>query len=250
MEFVNSDHEAFFLGQHLYTPSDIEDPLLLEDDRPYGGWLYLGWRKEIRKEDVMDSFEIQTGIVGPSSYADETQIVIHKWIDSQEPMGWDHQLEDEFGLVLSARRHQRVVNFPTLHGVGSDMIVSGAGVLGNVFTFAEVGFCSRLGYHLPDQIGEVVMAPRAARSVGEKLSAFGFIGAKGRYVLRNIFLDGNTFKDSHSVDKEPLVLDVYVGGSVRLWGANVIYSKTYRSKEFEGQEEDNIFSSLTMSWIF
>src|SRR3546814_3846176 len=34
-----------------------------------------------------------------------------------------------------------------------------------------------------------------------------FVSAEGRLMVRNIFLDGNTFEDSHSVDKYPRVFD-------------------------------------------
>lgn len=33
--------------------------------------------------------------------------------------------------------------------------------------------------------------------------AYVFAGAEGRGVASNIFLDGNTFEDSHTVDREP-----------------------------------------------
>ncbi|WP_460994321.1 lipid A-modifier LpxR family protein, partial [Staphylococcus aureus] len=38
-----------------------------------------------------------------------------------------------------------------------------------------------------------------------------FAGVDARAVARNIFLDGNTFKDSPSVDKFPLVADANAG---------------------------------------
>lgn len=33
---------SYIGGQDIYTPQDIEDINLIEDDRPYSGWLYLG----------------------------------------------------------------------------------------------------------------------------------------------------------------------------------------------------------------
>lgn len=38
-----------------------------------------------------------------------------------------------------------------------------------------------------------------------------FVGAEGRAVGRNIFLDGNSFKDSPAVDKKPFVTDAIAG---------------------------------------
>ena len=38
-----------------------------------------------------------------------------------------------------------------------------------------------------------------------------FAGLEGRAVFRNIFLDGNTFTDSHSVDSKHFVGDIQAG---------------------------------------
>ena len=34
---------SFSIGQNIYTPEDISNPELILDDRPYAGWLYLGF---------------------------------------------------------------------------------------------------------------------------------------------------------------------------------------------------------------
>ncbi len=71
-------------------------------------------------------------------------------------------------------------------------------------------------------------------------SPFGYyvyVAAQGRAVGRNIFLDGNTFEDSRSVDKKPLVGDLSAGVAM-FWSDDfrLDASATYRSKEFDGQE--------------
>ena len=34
---------SFSLGQNIYTPEDTASRQLIEEDRPYAGWLYLGF---------------------------------------------------------------------------------------------------------------------------------------------------------------------------------------------------------------
>jgi hypothetical protein len=41
-----------------------------------------------------------------------------------------------------------------------------------------------------------------------------FFGTQGRAVARNIFLDGNTFQNSRSVSKEPVVADLIIGAEL------------------------------------
>ena len=74
-----------------------------------------------------------------------------------------------------------------------------------------------------------------------------FAGFEGRAVARNIFLDGNTFHDSRSVDKELLVGDLQ-GGIVLTWrGVRLTYTHVLRSPEFDGQDDSEQFGSVSLS---
>ena len=66
-------------------------------------------------------------------------------------------------------------------------------------------------------------------------------------MLQNIFLDGNTFKDSHSVDKEPLVGD-FQAGLVLTWkGYRLSFTSVHRTREFEGQESSTRYGAFSLS---
>jgi hypothetical protein len=69
-------------------------------------------------------------------------------------------------------------------------------------------------------------------------------------VLRDIFLDGNTFKDSHSVSKEPFVGDLIVGASLILNRFKISYVQVSRSKEFKKQDSESSFGSISFSYSF
>lgn len=77
-----------------------------------------------------------------------------------------------------------------------------------------------------------------------------FAGLGGRLVLRDIFLDGNTFADSHSVDKELLVGDVVLGATVLAGPTKLSYIQNFRSREFEAQPDSHNFGSISLSWTF
>jgi hypothetical protein len=80
-------HKAeFSLGQNMYTPSDTSRSDLIVDDRPYAGWSYVGLAYHRKTEfeehlDFVDSLEIQMGMVGPLSYAEEAQTLVHELRD-------------------------------------------------------------------------------------------------------------------------------------------------------------------------
>ena len=76
---------------------------------------------------------------------------------------------------------------------------------------------------------------------------YAFAATEGRAVARNIFLDGNTFKDSHSVDKETWVYDWAVGLVVRYGRFAVSYRVVTGSPEFTLQEESQRYGSVSLT---
>ena len=98
---------AISVGQNIYTPENIRETALINTDRPYAGWLYAGFSlfNEKRpstlstKWDSLNTLELDIGIVGPQSYAQDVQKMVHQYINVTRPNGWDHQLKNEPGLV-------------------------------------------------------------------------------------------------------------------------------------------------------
>lgn len=74
-----------------------------------------------------------------------------------------------------------------------------------------------------------------------------FAGAGGRAVARDIFLDGNTCRDSRSVDREVLVGDLEVGGAVFWRNVRLSYTFVHRTEEFKTQAEPQQFGSVALT---
>ena len=76
-----------------------------------------------------------------------------------------------------------------------------------------------------------------------------FAGVDGRAVARNIFLDGNTFRDSHSVDKEIFVGDIQMGIVLTKGDVRLGYTHVFRSREFKTQKESyQQFGAVSLSF--
>jgi lipid A 3-O-deacylase len=253
---VNRRRVGFALGQELYTPAHIGRRTLQENDRPYGGWLHgsLVLRRAGIMADsfpAMDEFELELGVIGPESLADKTQKWWHGLTDQPEPRGWDHQLETEPALQMYFSRSVQM-GFRTENYWGLDVVPHARVALGNVYIYGELGTLFRVGYNLP---AEYTVSPMESFSTHPsydppKWSAYLFAGADGRAVARNLFLDGNTFQDSHSVDKEPFVADMRIGGAVRYKGFETVVSVVHRTREFEAQVQDENFMSITFQFHF
>ena len=89
------------LGQNIYTPEDLSATTLIEEDRPYAGWLYLGFGLVGNQGDHRyDKIELEIGMVGPASGAEDVQTSWHQRFGFRDPKGWRHQLKNEPGLNL------------------------------------------------------------------------------------------------------------------------------------------------------
>jgi hypothetical protein len=249
------------LGQNIYTPQDTSlvppDPA----DRPYAGWSYLELSFVSKTATVMDTLSIQAGMVGRASQADEVQRAVHEWLSNERPAGWPYQLQNEFGLNVIYERKWRLYARNLSHTLGVDLVPHAGFSLGNIQTYANTGFTTRLGVHLPSDFGVSLIRggsapngplndrdPRLA--LRGRWSFFVFGGVDGRAVARDIFLDGNTFRDSPSVPREVFVGDAFYGAGLVLGRWQLTYTEVVRSREFEGQSEENYFGSITLSRAF
>ena len=238
------------LTQLMYTPLDKETVELQEDDRPYAGYIGVGVNV-VSLYNYKTQFEsgFAVGMTGPYAFAKETQTQIHEWSGSVIPMGWDNQIDTE--LILNAHYG---VNYKLVYGKYFDVISRSEVALGNMLTYIDTGLMFRLGYNLERNFGinriEPSIRDRETKRILDKIYFYTYAYPQGRYVARNIFLDGNTFSDSHSVGKEPLVGDFSWGAAVGYGLWEMAYSYVYRSKEFKSQEEHNEFVSLSISVMF
>jgi len=250
---------TYAIGQSIFTPEDIRSKELLEDERPYAGWLYggVGLVSDHRVRDGnlqsnrQDSLELNIGVVGPWSFAEQTQKEVHKIIGSPHPEGWDHQLDNELGILLIYDRQWQAQYDSEFWGLGVDVTPHVGWTLGNVLTSASLGATLRVGRDLPSDYGPPLIRPshpgsgffRPTRDFGWYL----FAGLTGRYVLHNIFLDGNTFEDSHKVDREPWVGDLQVGLVLTWKDVRLSFTNIFRSDEFTEQKSSTEFGSISLS---
>lgn len=255
---INDTTSTFFtLGQNIFTPEDITIQANQDDDRPWAGFLYTSIGLVTAQENHLDELELTLGVVGDAALGEQTQKAVHKYIsDSPKPEGWDNQLEFEPGVILSWQRRwpaalaldagdYRLAVEPNINAS-----------VGNIYTYAGAGFIVSFGPYqgyLQDTPPKVRPASPGSGYFETPSQGWGwyvFAGADGRAVARNIFLDGNTFKDSHSVDKEIFVGDLTAGFALTLDDYRLAYSINSRSDEFKGQSGQSVFGSVTLSTRF
>lgn len=251
-----SRNMAVTAGQSMFTPRDKRRADLIPNDRPYAGWLYLGLGYNARNARQMDTVEIDLGVVGPASLARQSQNFIHDLRGFQRFNGWNNQLRNEPGLQIVVERRKRVWENAGGAEPKFDAITHYGASLGNVSTYLNTGLEMRVGSRLPNDFGTSPIRPAGDSNaplegaVTHRFSGGGlhaFISADARLVARDIFLDGNTFADSHRVTKKPLVGDVAAGVAWQWPGGKITYAHYVRSREFKGQDAAHSYGSVTLS---
>lgn len=247
------------LGQSIYTPSDTQARSLQEKDRPYAGFLYGAVGLHAKKGRRLDSLEFTAGMVGPWALGETAQNEVHSLRNIKTAKGWDNQLHNELGLMATWERTLRLNDALKGKGWEWDVLPHVGTTVGNVMTYCNTGGEARFGWNLPSDFGTSLI--RAGGGVGTPTSdsdprignRFGvylFAGVDGRAVARNIFLDGNTFEQSHHVEKKNFVADVSGGIAFLVHGWRIAYTHVLRTEEFYAQDKEQHFGSLQISYSF
>lgn len=250
---------GFSVGQYIFTPRNLRTEKPVFHDEPYAGWLAFSfyWQRagDISEKIAMfDHIEFDAGIVGQWSGAEPLQTAVHAFLpDQQRPNGWGNQLHNEPAVDLTVRRKLRFSSGRTDDGFEFQAIPSVGGTLGTVYRQLEGSITARIGWNLPNDFG-----PRRLADVGSATggwsSDFGFyvfVRGQAQLVEHNIFLDGNTWKDSQWVSKEPVVLEAQVGFVALLWQHFEIgWSKTFQTEGFKDEPGGGqSFGAITLAWV-
>ncbi|MBA3845203.1 MAG: lipid A deacylase LpxR family protein [Planctomycetes bacterium] len=216
---------AYKLSQLTYTPEDSANEELVLDDIPYSGLLVFSTTAAAQDASHLDAFTLTVGVVGPASLAQEVQDGLHRATGSDLAQGWDNQLANEPIVNAQYDHRWRVWDLASGGRTHADAIVSGGAAAGNMQTMANVGIGLRFGFDVPDdtfvpppfygQESVGMLSLRDERVAGSP-SAYFAIGVDASLIANQIWLDGNTFRDSHSVDHEQWVARGYLGLHARV----------------------------------
>lgn len=250
------DNVAYRFGHQIYTPNEIERTELIEDDRPYAGLLFAGISlfSELQREGWREAqgLHLDVGMVGPGAGGKKLQRKVHKVTDSDEPRGWDNQLRNEPFVNIGYQKRwwlqQRFAGLELEYGP------SLGGSVGNLYTYGSAGLGLRLGQGLARSFSIPAVAPAQSGSMyfdrGGGFAWNLFANLEGRYMAHNMLLEGNTFKNSHSVDSREWVGDAKAGVALTWNSWQLAFASVWRTREFHGQDEHDQFGSLTLSAWF
>lgn len=243
------------VGHSLFTPTDTQTSAPLPDQQPYAAWLYGEYTAVVEQRREIDQFTIQVGVVGPSAGGEWLQNEFHALIGASNAKGWDNQLDDEIGLVVSYDTRLRALASFGSNGLGADLTPNVGVTLGNIHTNLHAGLTLRVGQDLANDYGPPRVQPSLAGagyfSPRDNFSWYVFAGVEGRAVAHNIFLDGSLFReDDPSVSSNSFVTDVQTGLVMQFRQAQVAFTYVERAEEFAEQTEPQRFGAVSLSTRF
>ena len=247
------------LTNQIFTPTDTQSLKELENDRPYAGWTYLDFTIHKSSANHLRSLSLKVGIIGPGSGAEEIQNIVHEWIGNNTAKGWDNQLNNELGINLKYA-HKWLVASDFQSAFEWSIIPFASAELGNVAINGSGGVNARFGYNIPKDFGvssiDIGGEPGipiydAYQTMKLKNWSFSFnLTASGSAVARDIFLDGNTFSDSHSVEKENFIYYYGFGFTARYKSFVFDFLEVHNSKRFKKETQGHGVGTMVFTWLF
>ncbi len=239
------------ISHNLYTPADIEEPLLPPDDRPYAAWLNVQFSTGTLTDRGADRVHVGLGLVGPWAFGEEIQRSIHSAIGSPRPRGWGTQIRNEPTVQVGYSRFRRFLSMAGDSGPRFDATWMAGATAGNAHTHASVGGFLRIGRSLPRDHGPPRITPAISGASYFMPSAepswYLYIGVEGRRVFRDMFLEGNTFGGVTGVSRERMVGETFAGFVYARGPLRVSYTHVWRSEEFLKQAGSTSYGSLSFS---
>ena len=237
---------GIFLGQNMYTPNYVGRPEMRPaQDRHYAGWLYTGLFVQRATADRLDHVEVNLGVIGPSSHAEECQKSIHDLLGGDQPIGWEQQMKDEMAADFVFMRQQRFTEGLLKPTDKTDVIAEYGFTAGSVHRHLQAGVAVRWGLglqgtFLPGRL-ELPSGVSALKSPSV-MPAYLYARASARLVEHNRFLTG--------LDERPLLGEFQVGAVYEWKNLELGYSQTFFTKEFDEQQGVDSLGAVTVSLAF
>ncbi|NLO78889.1 MAG: lipid A deacylase LpxR family protein [Xanthomonadaceae bacterium] len=244
---------SFSLAQVMQTPNDLARSDLIRNEAPYLGMLLASANLHAFDARVADTLSLTLGVAGPVSGGETLQKLAHDILGSEDPKGWSNQVKNEVVFQVRVERLWRLAALQSDGGLGLDVIGIGQAAVGTVRSNLVSGLSLRYGRALERSFPAATVMPGRevnplAGSAERSWSLF--FNLLGAYVANDIAIDGNTFRDSHSVPLKHWQGMAVVGLSYSFGHWAVLLSAVQTTDHYENQPDPTRFGSLSLTYAY
>lgn len=218
------DFIGFGIAQDIFTPRSRDIVELLPDEDPYAGYLYSRLTRLNQSEHYRISTSLYLGMIGPWSFAEYTQNWFHDLIHNKRFKGWDNQLHNELAGYLNYKRG--FIDYKKEDYSWVMLLTDTEINVGTVYTDLSFRKEIRLGYNI-----------QGYNLTNKNFSIYIYAHPEVKGILRNIFLDGNTFRKSAHVDTEHFQASIESGLTVEYYGWSISYYTDWSTKDYSQQTD-------------
>jgi len=246
----NNNIYGWGVAQFMFTPKNIDVTDIQYNDRPYAGALYsihsLQSIDNIKKIKVTS--EIRFGVIGPLSFAKETQTWAHRVINYTKPLGWGNQVPNDLILNYNISIEKQMLQ-PSKKILLVGIIETFSGTTYNA---AGAGFMLRVG-KFKNYFDNISLSQKNNKS---KSQLYVFMKPAIRVVLSNALLQGGLLNqispqsNGYVLSKdqiERLIVLYDVGITFEKPKYSLTITQKFIGPEFKGQYTQE-FGNLTMQF--
>ncbi|MGO4817395.1 lipid A deacylase LpxR family protein [Flavobacterium sp. W22_SRS_FP1] len=195
-EEVNKEITQISIGQYIYTPRFLNSPRKEIMDRPFAGYLFGEIGKNIfYKNESVFKIDLQIGVVGPNSFAKETQKNFHDLMGYKVVRGWEYQVKSAVAVQTHFLFSKKI--FSKRDNKAVDLHFQSEANLGTIFTGGSAGFMTRIGF---SKLAPMYDSNFYGGSIGSKAKEFYFyIAPSMNYQLYDATIQGSLFNNNSPV---------------------------------------------------
>ncbi len=226
------------LAHRLYTPKNIRDTLIQFNDRPFAATLEINHFMFSKNQITGSSFsgQLQLGLMGPAAGGAQFHQLIHDWIQSPDPNGWDYQIANDIILNYNFQMYHPFIYTPSVSFGISGKIRAGT-------LFDDLG----IGLHFATGKKQL---KASSTSNFKKPQIFFTTDLDYKLVVYNATLQGGLFSTNDPYVMSfssitPYVISAHARLGILWYGISLSYAHNYISKEFDAGESHN-YGSFTL----
>ena len=236
--------------QLMVTPENIEARAPQFNDIPYTGYLSARAGLWSWTPDRITGYGVLLGVVGPESYAEESQTQVHRITGSTNPNGWDNQLGTDVIAGLGATHARRFYSSGDPAHLEQDLGWVAGLRASNFLSDARFGLSWRTGTHLPTNfvpdyagISSSIGLPGALDVSASGWSVFAGIMAQW---IPYSYIDEEA--QNYQYDQKTLVGHAGIGAGWHTPGFQATVTVRTTSSQNKTNKEPLSFGTISFTW--